>query len=104
MIPQYNQGCYRIDWMGRPHINQYLPWRNLKRGYVCRDDSGKYFITPSGTAALDIINYDNKKETPVEVKKADLSKELLNYIITRHPELVANFCNENGENEKFVFP
>ncbi len=20
MTPQYNQGCYRIDWMGRPHM------------------------------------------------------------------------------------
>ncbi len=76
--------------------------RQVKAGRVSKDKKGKYFITPKGIEALNIIlnKCDVNKTTEVKKPDTDINKQLLDYVIQSHPELVNNFFNQEKEVEQ----
>lgn len=72
--------------------------RQVKAGRVSTDRKGKYFITAKGIETLDIIHDKIESNKAVEARKpeVDVNKQLLDYIIRTHPEMVNNFFNQNN--------
>lgn len=70
--------------------------RQVKAGRLSRDEAGKYSITPKGIETLGIILNKFEINKNIEVKKPEIdrNKQLLDYIIQSHPELVNDFFNE----------
>ncbi len=70
--------------------------RQLKAGRLSKDKNGKYFITSKGVETLGLILNTCTANETIEVKKpeTDTNKELLDYILKEHPELVNNFFSE----------
>lgn len=72
--------------------------RQVKAGRVSTDRKGKYFITSKGIETLDIIHDKIESNKAVEARKpeVDVNKQLLDYIIQTHPEVVNSFFNQEN--------